>query len=244
MAASLRHLDSDGATTINGVVWPDTLAGAAQTAKKFGIENNGDRVLANLVGKIRQVGANDGYTMARWARDTDTLSAPFGLTATLSAPGSGGVWPSTGLRYYRITAVNATGETVGSAEVSVNVDDVTKTVQLSWTIVTGATGYKVYRTTVQGNYASPALRATISSGSTTSFVDDGSAVGAGSLPAENTTGGPAPDFGSPPPLGTADVVFGNLAVGEQAFYWVNWVIPSATPEAGNPRLFELEFVES
>lgn len=244
MAASVRHLDSDGATAITGVVWPDAFAGQAQTARKFGVENNGDRTLTNVAGKLRQVGSNDGVTMARWARDTATLSAPWGVGATLTGSGAGGVWPSVGVRYYRLTATNATGETVGSSEVSANVDDTTKKVQLSWTAVPGATGYRIYRTETQGQYSSPALRAELTSGSITSYTDDGGAVGAGALPAANTTGGPPPSYGTPPTLGTSDLAFGTLAVGQQAFYWVNWEIPAATPEVGNPRLFEVEFVES
>lgn len=356
MAASLKHLDSDGATQITAENWPDAVAGAIQTAKKFGVENNGDRVLGSsplaLVATITPVGSNDGSTFLRQALDTVTCSKPWGAgtngspTATLGSAGAGGVWGTTGIRGYVLTATNANGETIASAEVTINVDDVTKKVTVSWVQVPNATGYKLYRTNTPGTYTTPSLRTTIGSGATISFIDDGSAVSTGAPPTTNTTGGwnlslalgapagggvwagtglkyykvvaydanggiisvsqensvnvdditkkvtvswtavtgatsykiyrstvqgtyiaalrvtqagvsfiddgtatgvgdltLASSFGIPPTLGTAGMSFGTLAIGQQAFYWENRVIPAATSEVGNPRTALITFAE-
>jgi hypothetical protein len=245
MAASIQHFDKTGGVVITEKNWADAIAGAVQTAEKFSVQNNGDRALINLVMKIEAVGTGDGSGMLRTGADIVTIIPPHTFAAALTGAGAGGVWASTGVRGYRITATNATGETVGSIEVTVNVDVVTKKVNLSWIAVTGATGYKIYRTDVPGTYTTPALRATIGSGATITYSDDGGAVGAGALPADNTTGGASPNYGTPPALATADIfIAASFAIGQTFIYWVNWVIPGGTPEVGNPRLAQLRFVET
>jgi hypothetical protein len=244
MAASLTHLAKDGATEISGKQWPDVFAGVAQAAEKFGIRNTGDRALANLQLQITAVPGNDGWTMVRIGADPATLSRPYGVAAALSGPGAGGVWSVTGLVYYVLTAYNATGETIGSAEVSVHVDVTTKKVTVSWTPVSGASGYKLYRTTAPGSYGASSLRATVAGQQSNQYVDDGGGLSAGSPPAANTTGGAAPDYGTPPALGSGPITIGTLAVGQEWFYWVNRVVPGGTSDAGNPRQSLREFTES
>lgn len=244
MPASLKHLEQSGGVQITEKNWPDAIAGATQVAEKFFAENNGTRALINLVQSIVKVGTNDGDTQLRIGTDVVTLSAPFGFAAALTGAGAGGVWSGTGIRGYRITGLNATGETVGSLEVSINVDDTTKKVNLTWTLLTGATGYRIYRTDTPGVYGGSTLRAIIASGSTVAFTDDGTATTAGTLPTTNTTGGAGPTFGTPPALSTAAIAVGDLAIGQQYIYWVNRVVPAGTAEAGNPRLAQLKFDES
>lgn len=244
MPASLKHFDLSGGVQITEKDWPDAIAGAIQTAEKFFAENNGDRVLNNLLLKILTVGTNDGNTQMRIGTDLVTLSTPFGFAAALTGAGAGGVWSGTGIRGYRITGINATGETIGSLEVTANVDDTTKKVNLSWTLLTGATGYRIYRTDTPGVYGASSLRVIIGSGSTIVFTDDGSATTAGTLPTTNTTGGAGPTFGTPPALGTVTLVAGNLAIGQQYIYWVNRVVPAGASEIGNPRAAQLKFEES
>lgn len=244
MPASLKHFDLSGGVQITEKDWPDAIAGAIQTAEKFFAENNGDRVLNNLLLKILAVGINDGSTQMRIGTDVVTLSTPFGFAAALTGAGAGGVWSGTGIRGYRITGINATGETIGSLEVTANVDDTTKKVNLSWTLLTGATGYRIYRTDTPGVYGASSLRVIIGSGSTIVFTDDGGATTAGTLPTTNTTGGAGPTFGTPPALGTVTLVAGNLAIGQQYIYWVNRVVPAGASEIGNPRAAQLKFEES
>lgn len=246
MPAQVRHFDQTGGVVINEQNWADAIAGAVQVAEKFAVENNGDRDLINLVLKILAVTGNDGSTQLRIAADTSgTISPPFEVVVALTGPGAGGIWSGTGVRSWVITAFNATGETIRSFEVSANIDDTTKKATIDWTQVVGATGYKVFRTIVPGVYTSPSLRATIGSGATVQFVDDGTAVGAGAPPVDNTTGGPSPTYGSPPTLGIANVpLAATFRIGEQFFYWVNRVVPAGTAEAGNPRLAQLKFEET
>jgi len=244
MGASIRHLANDGNTSITGKTWPDIFAtqpAATGTPEKFAVENNGDRALITVQLSIAQAGGSDGHTMVRLVADTATLSAPYSFAAAVGP--TGGTWGATGTRYYRITATNATGETAGSLEVSFNVTDTSKKVTLTWAAVAGATGYKVYRSATSGVYTTPALRATL--GAVTTYDDDGSAVGAGALPSANTTGGAAPDYGTPPSgWGVGPLAVGTLAIGRQWFYWANRVVPGGTPEAGNDRLSDRIFEET
>lgn len=244
MAAAVKHLDKSAGVQITDKNWPDAFAGATQAAEKFFVENAGDRDLLALELRIGPVGTNDGSTMLRTGADTATVIAPYGVAAALSGAGAGGVWSGTGVKFYRITAVNALGETTGSVEVSVNVDDVTKKVTLTWNTVVAATGYRIYRTTTAGSYPTPSLRTTIASGSTNTFVDDGAATTTGALPTTNTTGGAAPNYGTAPALGTGSLAIGTLKIGQQFVYWVNRVVPGGTAESGNPRLATIDFVET
>ncbi len=124
MSESIRVVDNDGNTTLNGEHWPDAFAGENQVARKFAIENNGTRPLGASPGPaagmqiaIQQVinsdaSINDGSTMLRIGADTATLSPPFSLLAVLGPTADGGVWGSIGTRGYRVTALNANGETI------------------------------------------------------------------------------------------------------------------------------------
>lgn len=244
MAVAIRHYSADGATTITGKVWPNAQAGLGQTALKFALENISDRTLEELVGTIVQIAANDGYLQFRWGLDTATLSRPWGVVLTLGAAGAGGVWSAIGTYGYRITAINATGETIGSIEKTVTVDVTTKKVTLDWTQVTGATSYKIYRTATPGTYGASVLRTTIGSGATITFLDDGSATSSGTPPVVNTTGGAGPTYGTPPSLSSADLTIGDVAIGQEIFYWCNRVIPLNATEVGNPRLSMRRFYES
>src|SRR5208337_3550879 len=71
--------------------------------------------------------------------------------ATASGPSSGGSLAA-GKYYYEVTAVNAVGESAGTLTPGVTTTSTNKTVTVSWTAVTGATGYNVYRTTTSGTY--------------------------------------------------------------------------------------------
>lgn len=78
--------------------------------------------------------------------------------ATLSGSGSSF---SSGTYYYEITAVSAAGvETAPSNQIAVSVP-AGEDVNLSWARVTGAASYNIYRTTVSGDYESPALVASV-----------------------------------------------------------------------------------
>lgn len=87
--------------------------------------------------------------------------------------------------YYRLSALDAVGQTLASAEVSGTTDVGTNTNQLliSWAAVAGATGYKLYGR----NTGAELLMATL--GLVTSFIDNGSITPSGALPTIDTTAG-------------------------------------------------------
>jgi hypothetical protein len=249
MAATVKFLEADGATIPPSTVdLGHAVAGVTQTARKFALENTADRILgaSPFLGSELQraaYGTNDGVDQLRIGLDTATLSAPYGITHTLGAAGDGGVWAGTGNIFHRITATNATGETIGSVEVVTTVDVTTKRITLGWTQVAGATGYRVWRSTASGVYGPTALRATIAGGAVVSHIDNGAALSSGTIPTANTSGGAGPAYGTPPTLDLPPLSLGSIPIGQQVFFWVNRVIPGATAEAGNDRIAFVKFAE-
>jgi len=109
-----------------------------------------------------------------------TLPPPSGVSATAVA--TGGTFAAA-TYYWKVTATNGQGETTGSAEVSSAIA-ANGSATIAWTAVSGATGYRVYRsTTAGGESATPAL---VWSGTGTSVTDTGAAATAGAVPAVNT----------------------------------------------------------
>ncbi len=114
------------------------------------------------------------------------LTNPTGLTVTKSGTGTG-----TTTYYYVITASNAVGETLGTSEVSLASMPSPLTsstfAQLSWTAVTGAEVYNIYRSITPGN------EKLLTSVTAISFNDQGQADAGISIlivpPTENTTSG-------------------------------------------------------
>lgn len=90
--------------------------------------------------------------------------------------------------YYRVSAINALGETLASTETSqvVGAGTNTNTVTVNWAAITGATGYKVYGRSTGAEL----LIATV--GAVTTYIDTGAVTPAGALPAANTTAGGIP----------------------------------------------------
>jgi hypothetical protein len=95
--------------------------------------------------------------------------------------------------FYKITATFKTLETVWSNERSITTTGSTSTVTLNWAVVTGATGYKVYRGTATNT--ENVLVATVSGGSTVSYTDLGGATTAATPPGLTNAGTAV--FGSP-----------------------------------------------
>lgn len=117
---------------------------------------------------------------------TQGVSAP--VQSATSVNNSSGVFGATGTYYYVVTATTDLGESAISNEQSASVAATTDEVTISWTQVTNATGYKVYRTRNSRTYTFPALVGTIGSGSTVSFTDTGAAATTGAAPVLGTAG--------------------------------------------------------
>lgn len=107
---------------------------------------------------------------------TDQLPAPVNAAFT-SGAGSLGA----GTYYYRVSALNQQGETLGSVETSI-VLGAPGGVNVNWAKVDGATGYRVYGRTTGAQQLIASL------GDVATYLDGGAITPAGALPAENTTG--------------------------------------------------------
>ena len=121
-----------------------------------------------------------------WLNNGGLLPSPVNAAFSTTAGGAGTLLHSHAY-YYRVSALNAVGETLASAETSIttpvngSVDNLN--VVVNWGAVTGATSYNVYgRSTgaeqLIANVAAP----------TVTYTDDGTISPSGALPATNTTG--------------------------------------------------------
>jgi hypothetical protein len=97
-----------------------------------------------------------------------------GLTAT--AKTTGGTLAS-GFRFYRVTAVDAFGETAGGLEAACVVTGPNASVDLTWDPVPGATKYKVWSSSAPGTQAT-----FFDAGVATAYTDTGAGGAAGTLP--------------------------------------------------------------
>lgn len=264
MPAEIKHIAADGATQQAQQTWGPFVSGAVEVDSdrvKFGVENIGTRVLgaspfANLLLEIQQVGANDGWTFYYTNVDTNgTLSKPWGLGAagapSISVGGATGAWGATGTYGVKVSATNATGETIGSTEGTFTISATTQRATYTWVQTPGATGYKVFRTSSPGTYGATTLVATIVGGAVVTYADDGAAAAAGTPRSDNTSGGAGPTYGTPPALVSFDqtdkvIASGGtgLAIGQQWFYWAVIKVPANTSEVGNTRTLNVTPVES
>jgi hypothetical protein len=95
---------------------------------------------------------------------------------------SGGGSLGTGNFYYKVTAIDALGhETIASTESNgVNQTVANHKNSLTWNVVTGASAYKIYRTSVSGTYGATSYLTTTT---TSPYIDDGTiALSAGTPP--------------------------------------------------------------
>lgn len=87
--------------------------------------------------------------------------------------------------YYVVTAINDYGETLASTEKKLTTTATKKQVSLTWKAVTGATGYRVYRSTATGTASKRLIAETINP----AYKDAGAAMTETKLPEANNTGG-------------------------------------------------------
>lgn len=114
--------------------------------------------------------------------DTTGLATPVAVTPTTATTG-GTLAAAT--YYYKVTALNATGETPGSNQVSKVTTGSTSTTTTTWGAITGATGYKIYRSTSSG---AEHYLATV--GAVTTYTDTGASTTGVVCPTVDTTRGP------------------------------------------------------
>src|SRR6476659_3132271 len=85
---------------------------------------------------------------------------PPPVQAALSTSASGGTITAGTYRYV-LTAINTFGETIASNEQTIVTTGSTSTVTVTWTAVTGATGYKLYKTAAGGGTGTELLYKTV-----------------------------------------------------------------------------------
>ena len=103
------------------------------------------------------------------------MAVPTGVSAAAAAGGS----LADGTYYYRVTALDGVGETIGSAEVNATTSGTDNSVTISWTAVTGAAKYRVYG---RASGAQDQYWETTS----TSYTDDGTDGTSGTVPTTTT----------------------------------------------------------
>ncbi|MBM3994532.1 MAG: hypothetical protein FJ303_10335, partial [Planctomycetes bacterium] len=131
----------------------------------------------NLV--VRDPSALGGAAIAGvQAISVQATAAPTLVTSALSA--SAGTLSAGTTYYYVVTAVGPYGESIASSQTSFTTSAPSQAIDLSWHVVDGATGYYVYRSTTSGSFGE--RLAPITSGTTTSFTDTGTAGTSNSPP--------------------------------------------------------------
>lgn len=109
------------------------------------------------------------------------------VQSALSTATTGGTITAGTYRYV-VTALNANGETLASNEQTIVTTGSTSTVTVTWVAVTGATGYKLYKTAAGGGTGTELLYKTV--GLVTTDIDTSPGSPAGALPTSNTAYNP------------------------------------------------------
>lgn len=115
----------------------------------------------------------------------EVLTPP--VQAALATATTGGTITAGTYRYV-VTAINANGETKASNEQTIVTTGSTSTVTVSWGAVTGATGYKLYKTAAGGGAGTELLYKTV--GLVVSDIDTSPGSPSGAFPTTNTAYNP------------------------------------------------------
>lgn len=137
--------------------------------------NAGLRPFSNLLAQ-----AYDAATiLLNWwnANGGAGILPPATVTPT---PGTAGTMAA-GLKAYKVSALNALGETLCSAEATCTTVGSTGSVSVAWSAVAGATSFNIYGRTSGAELL-------IGNSAASPFVDTGAVTPAGGQPVSNTTG--------------------------------------------------------
>lgn len=141
-------------------------------------KNFSDQQLRPLADKLAQLYDFCSTVLNYWNANGGSGILPP-AAPTLVAATTGGTL-ATATYGYKVSALNALGETLASAEATVVVTGPSGKVTLTWTGVGGATSYNVYGRTAGAELFLANVAST--------YVDTGAATPAGAQPTSNTTG--------------------------------------------------------
>jgi hypothetical protein len=170
------------ALTLNSTTGINLNTGTSSATRAITVNSSGN-VGINLTSVSYPLDVG-GHARITGSLEVNALSTPGTATGTLASGGGLG----SGLTYYfRIVATDGAGAyTVGSSEsTGVTTTSTNKTINLTWTASTGASGYFVLFTTTSGSYTS--LSAFFTTTNSYSFTTTAGAT-TGVLPTINTTG--------------------------------------------------------
>jgi len=139
---------------------------------KYTVPNN-----PYLAKDSRRIAIPSDYLEVNYLLFTDQLHPPILSAFTKESGGS----LAAGTYYYRVSSINALGESLACEEASTTAT-LNQKININWTKVTGATGYKIYGRTT----GAEKLIATV--GDVATYTDSGSVTPSGALPDDNTTG--------------------------------------------------------
>ena len=235
-----KLLDKTGVAEASSINFGIVEAGSPIPVK-FGFQNDKDRSVNPIISFISQ-DANDLDDYMLVALDLITLSCPYNFAVTLIAQTT--YLTPLETYYYVITAYNCNGETGPSTEIEVTVPDGSHTPKLTWTPILGADGYYIYRSIESGNFVNAMITKIIGQ-SVSTFIDTGTPVGNQSVPSANTTAGGAPNYGTPLIHANfyATIALGQVAPGQQKFFWKEVDAPLTISEVYNPRHCTLRISE-
>jgi hypothetical protein len=157
-----------------------TVGQSLNVGNSFNVQSTSGKAILEADASNMRIGVNVTYS---------SMTAPTGLVVAAAGSGTGALAGTVGTTqyYYEVTAIDsAGGETAPSAESTPVTLTSTKIMNLHWTAVTGASGYKIYRSTATG--AEVYLTTVLSNYSTiTPYQDNGSITAGSATPPSSTT---------------------------------------------------------
>jgi hypothetical protein len=146
-----------------------------------------------LIGVMFKTSASSSYLhlytrTPLWKFAATSISTPSAPTLTAKTISGAGLTPLSTYRY-KIVANGGLGSTVGSSEASVTLSGGQNANTLSWSAVSGAVDYGIFRTTGNGSSNSQKLLATTDQTTYTDVVPDSNLDTNVSVPSSNTTSG-------------------------------------------------------
>jgi hypothetical protein len=146
-----------------------------------------------LIGVMFKTSASSSYLhlytrTPLWKFSATTLATPGAPTLTAKTITGSGLTTSATYRY-KIVANNALGSTIGGTEASIALTGGQNAVSLSWSVVTGAVDYKIYRTSGNGISNTQKLLSTTDLTTYTDVIPDTELDSNALVPSSNTTSG-------------------------------------------------------